>query len=158
MLWDALKNELEVITLLEEAMGLDSAFLKQTYIFAYDRNDVECSINVVVAGKKVDIDPNRLASVRETIIEMRHCWMIHDWLEKKLNIKIVGDIYLHIDDLKNLKQDIRTVLNDHSKAAELIPDEDYEEYYFEWLQDIYDEFDRLDLTWKPYVSYVCTES
>lgn len=135
-------------------MGLDSAFYKQTSIHPYDWDDAECSADIVVDGKRIEIDPKRLASVRETIITMRHCWMIHNWLEKKLDIEINGDTYLHIDDLKALKQDLRTILDDHSKAAELIPAEEYDKYYFEWLQDIYEELDKLDLTWKPYVSYV----
>ncbi len=138
-------------------MGLDSAFFKQTIIHPYDWDDTECSVDIVVDGKKIEIDPKRLASVRETIITMRHCWMIHDWLEKKLDNEINGDIYLHVDDLKALKQDIRTVLDDHSKATELIPAEEYDEHYFEWLQDIYDEFEKVDLTWKPFVSYVYSE-
>ena len=141
-------------------MGLDSAFYKQTYILAYDRDDVECSIDVVVEGKKLDIDPKRLASVRETVVTMRHCWMIHDWLEKRLGHEIAGDVYIGIDDLKDLEERIGEILQNHAKAAELLPvssDDDYDESYFEWLKDISDELNRFDLTWKPFVSYVYCE-
>ena len=138
-------------------MGLDSAFFKQTHIHAYDRDDVEVSIDVVVAGEHKDIDPKRVAAVRETIVTMRHCWMIHDWLEKELDIEINGDIYIPVDVLKKLRSDIEAVLDDHGKAAELIPDDEYGEIYFFSLQDIHDELEKFDLTWKPYVSYVYSE-
>ena len=138
-------------------MGLDSAFFKQTYVHAYERDDVECSISVVVGGVKMEIDPKKVASVREAIVSMRHCWMIHDWLEKKMELEINGDIYIHIDVLKDLQNDINAVLEDHSKASELIPNEKYDEEYFECLQDIHDDLEKQDLTWKPYVSYVYSE-
>ena len=126
-------------------------------IHPYDWDDTECSVDIMVDGKKIDIDPKRLASVRETVITMRHCWMIHDWLERKINLEINGDIYIPIDILKDLQNDINAVLEYHSKVSELISDEKHDGGYFEYLQEIHDELEEYDLTWNPYVSYVYSE-
>ena len=67
-------------------MGLDQWFWKQRSFFIYDtdREDVECRIEIIDNGKKVDIDYKRLQSIRETIAVMRNDWMVHDWVEKKI--------------------------------------------------------------------------
>ena len=139
-------------------MGLDHWFWKQRsfFIYDYDRDDVECRIEIIEKGEKVDIDPKRLQSIRETIAVMRNGWMIHDWIERKMG-ELHGDTYIHYEDLRELRDVCNAVLADHSRASELLPtpeDMEYDEYYFEQVENLSDELNRIDIKFEPFVSYV----
>ena len=139
-------------------MGLDQWFWKQRSFFIYDtdREDVECRIEIIDNGKKVDIDYKRLQSIRETIAVMRNDWMVHDWVEKKIG-ELHGEDYIHYNDLKELRDVCNIILKDHSKARELLPTRpgmEYDEFYFEDVEYLADELNRLDLKFEPFVSYV----
>lgn len=139
-------------------MGLDQWFWKQRsfYIYDTDREDVECRIEIIDNGKKVDIDPKRLQAIRETVAVLRNDWMIHNWVERKFG-ELHGEVYLQYSEMKELRDICNTVLADHSKACELLPTEPdmkYDEYYFEDVEYLAGELNRLDLKFEPFVSYV----
>ena len=140
-------------------MGLDSWFWKQKSFFIYDtdRDDVECSINIIENGKKIEFDSKRLQSIRETVAVMREAWMIHDWIKKRVGKLHGGEEYIRYTDLKDLRETCNAILADHSKARKLLPTRHgmkYDEEYFESVQCLADELSRLDIRFEPCVSYV----
>lgn len=126
------------------------------YIYDTDREDVECRIEIIDNGKKLDINPKRLQAIRETVAVLRNDWMVHDWIVRRLG-KLHGEDYIHRDDLKELRDFCKLVLEDHSRASELLPIRPgmkYDEYYFEDIEYLADELNRLNLEFEPFVSYV----
>lgn len=98
-------------------MGLDMFLLKNTYL--YGKN-----VEVYVNGElDTDIKPERVKHIQEEVLHWRKANAIHKWFVDHVQYgeDDCGYHDVHIDDLKNLLDTINTVLQDPSKAPDLLP-------------------------------------
>lgn len=94
------------------------------------------------------------------LIYWRKANMIHSWFERKVGkVENCERLDVSIEQLKQLKEDCLTVLNDHSKAKELLPttsgfffgSTEYDDWYFQDLEftvksldKLFDDYDEKD--------------
>jgi hypothetical protein len=132
-------------------MGLDMYLNKKTYVKQWDHQSPEEKYEVVVTkgGKPVDgIKASRIKYVEEEVGYWRKANQIHQWFVEKVqkgkdNCAEYSVDYEQLRDLLNACED---VLDDHSKAEQLLPrssgfffgSTDYDDYYFEQVQNTYD--------------------
>lgn len=123
-------------------MGLDMYVKAKRYLSDYDKTDkpIKDFINNSFPDKGV-IDINIIVG---EAAYWRKANAIHNWFVEKIqdNKDDCGEYYLDRGFIKDLIKICETVLDDHSKAEELLPtksgfffgDTSYDEYYFEDLR------------------------
>ena len=124
-------------------MGLDQYLYKITYIGGnYEHNGISGTEPILTAfNKPIPIQIKRLVDTKELMGQWRKANAIHKWFVD--NVQNGQDdcnaYYVSSEQLKKLKEICEQVLNDHSKAEELLPttsgfffgSTDYNEYYFD---------------------------
>lgn len=126
-------------------MGLDMFLTKKIYIGAnYDFNDVVGSIDITARGKQIPINFEKVKCIEEESGYWRKANAIHDWFVNNVQDgeDNCGEYYVPEEKMKALLDLVDQVLEDNSKAEELLPTKtgfffggyDYDEWYFEKLQ------------------------
>jgi hypothetical protein len=132
-------------------MGLDMYLQKKTFLFTGEwvREEKRCEVVVTEGGKPhPTINPKRIKEVVEEVGYWRKANQIHKWFVDTVqdgqdDCKEYRVDYEQLRDLLNACED---VLDDHSKAEQLLPtgsgfffgNTDYDDYYFEQVQNTYD--------------------
>jgi hypothetical protein len=132
-------------------MGLDMYLQKKTFLFTGEwvREEKRCEVVVTEGGKPhPTINPKRIKEVVEEVGYWRKANQIHKWFVDAVqdgqdDCKEYRVDYEQLRDLLNACED---VLDDHSKAEQLLPtgsgfffgNTDYDDYYFEQVQNTYD--------------------
>ena len=131
-------------------MGLDMYLEKRTYVKQWDHQSAEEKYEVAVTkgGQPTNIDPKKIKYIIEEAGYWRKANQIDQWFVEKVqkgedNCKEYSVDYEQLRDLLNACED---VLEDHSKAEQLLPrssgfffgSTDYDDYYFEQVQNTYD--------------------
>lgn len=144
-------------------MGLDMYLNKRKRLDVYDFNKDECTAKKVTVTVKSEFadgevkeqeyvvdNPDFDGRVDLPFMYWRKANAIHAWIlratkQKEDNCK---PIEIYGDKLIELAKACKTVLDDHTKAEELLPTQegfffgstDYDEYYYRDLQDTYEKF------------------
>jgi hypothetical protein len=130
-------------------MGLDMYLNKHTYVKHWEHNgDNNYEVTITKAGNPTNIDPKKVKYIIEEAGYWRKANQIHNWFVENVqkgedNCKEYSVDYEQLRDLLNACED---VLEDHSKAEQLLPrssgfffgSTDYDDYYFEQVQNTYD--------------------
>jgi hypothetical protein len=129
-------------------MGLDMYLTKRHYVKNWDHNPKEQHYQITVkqGGKKCTaIDTNKICSIIEDVHYWRKANAIHKWFIDHVQD---GDddckeYYVSQKYLKELLNDINTVLTNHDQAEEFLPHtngfffvgNEYDEWYFKDLEE-----------------------
>ena len=127
-------------------MGLDMYLKSSVYIGAnYEHNEVSGIVDIKSKDQPIHLPLNKISEVILDIGYWRKANAIHDYF-----VNVVGNcdddcrpIDVYGEDLENLRELCKKVLADHSLAKELLPtasgfffgSTEYDDYYFEYLQD-----------------------
>jgi hypothetical protein len=128
-------------------MGLDMHLTRETYVkkWGHTPEDERFEVTVLRGGKPFDrIKPDRVSYV----VEQMGCWrkanQIHAWFVKNVQegVDNCQKAYVEPEKLKGLRKICQTVLDDPSKAGELLPPQsgfffggaDIDEYYLDDLR------------------------
>jgi len=114
---------------------------KETYIGAkWEHRNVTGKIEVKACGKPFNIQLNRVSKITEEIGYWRKANAIHAWFVE--NVQDGDDNcnghYVDKEDLQDLLDIVNAVLEDHSKAGDLLPTQpgfffgstEYDEWYY----------------------------
>ena len=109
-------------------------------------------LNTIAVGDRMGLDQYLETESGEELIYWRKANHINKWFNDKVaEVKNVEKIEVTKDQLIQLKEDCLTVLNDKSKAKELLPTQDgfffgsteYDEWYFNDLQYTVNHIDNV---------------
>lgn len=127
-------------------MGLDQYLMKRIGIYAmYEFEEIGGSVALTKSGEDIPINLNKVQYIIEQSAYWRKANAIHKWFVD--NVQDGNDdckeYYVSKEQLQELVKTCKEVLNDHSKASELLPTQDgfffggteYNDYYFECLKD-----------------------
>lgn len=132
-------------------MGLDMYLSKKTYVGNKWKKPAE-RLQVVEPTTKFEEDnktnkikPERITYIEEEAAYWRKANAIHKWFVDNVQEgnDDCGSYYVGREQLRKLLEIVTEVLKDHDRASELLPTQegfffggyDYDEYYFEYLQD-----------------------
>ena len=126
-------------------MGLDMYLTKNTYIGAnYEHNKVSGVIEIKKDGKEIPIQFNRVSTIIEEVGYWRKANHIHNWFVEKCQdgVDECQKTYIDIEQLTDLLQVCKIVINNKDLASELLPTSsgfffggtEYDEYYFNDIQ------------------------
>ena len=126
-------------------MGLDMYLTKNTYIGAnYEHNKVSGTIQIEKDGKEIPIQFNRVSTIIEEVGYWRKANHIHNWFVEKCQdgVDECQKTYIDIEQLTDLLQVCKIVINNKDLASELLPTSsgfffggtEYDEYYFNDIQ------------------------
>ena len=124
-------------------MGLDMYLTRNTYLGTqWEHRGVTAEITIKSEGKTVDVGINSRAidEISETAIYWRKVNHIHRWFVENVQDgeDDCGTYRVSLDQLKDLRDLCKEVINNRDKAHELLPtkegfffgDQDYNEHYF----------------------------
>lgn len=128
-------------------MGLDMYLTKKTYVQNWDHHSPESrfSINIERGGKPFTaIKPERITYVIEEVGYWRKANQIHGWFVENVQkgVDECQESYVSIEKLRELLGLVNAVIEDPSKAQELLPTRggfffgstEYDEYYMQDLE------------------------
>ena len=134
-------------------MGLDMYVRAKRYLSDY--NTADKIIKDMVNSSFTDLERGNI-DINMVVGEAaywRKANAIHKWFVENVqdNEDDCGEYYLDREHIKDLIEICKTVLNDRSKAVELLPtqsgfffgDTNYDEYYFDDLQDAINQLEPL---------------
>lgn len=144
-------------------MGLDMYLSAERYHFGAlekEPNELTVAVNEVY-----DTNGYQVKSVRVWAADWRKANQIHNWFVQ--NVQDGEDncreYYVSKEDMRLLVKLCKDVLNDHSKADELLPTQegfffgntDYDQYYYDDLQDTIDKLTPFitDPAWENWDFY-----
>lgn len=124
-------------------MGLDMYLLRKTYVKNW--GDEKWQVNVTREGKPTHIDSKRISYIEEEFGYWRKANHIHKWFVDNVQNKVddCETYYVSRDQLSELAEVCRQVLNDPQTASQLLPtangfffgSTEYDEYYMNDVQD-----------------------
>jgi len=138
-------------------MGLDMYLTKQIYVGAnYAFNEVKGEINLTKHGEKIDIDLSKVTYITEEVAYWRKANQIHNWFVEHVQNgnDDCGTYYVSIEQIQELVKTCKLILEnrDTELARELLPtcsgfffgNTDYDDDYFEDLENTVDQLDGLE--------------
>ena len=127
-------------------MGLDMYLNKKTYVKNWNHMSEDEKHNVTIEGKSAkEIKPERVTYIEEEVAYWRKANQIHNWFVQ--NVQNGEDdcrsYYVEASQLEDLVNCCKEVIEDNSKAEELLPSQggfffgstDYDEWYFKDLEN-----------------------
>ena len=135
-------------------MGLDMYLNKVIFVGAeYDHRNVDAIVDIKIGDKTVKVNPSKISTIHERACYWRKANAIHKWFVDNVQDgdDNCGAYWVSIEHLEQLLGVVNEVLEDHSKAEELLPTESgfffgdtvYDEWYFEGLEYTKEEFTRI---------------
>lgn len=128
-------------------MGLDMYLAKKTYVkkWAHQKPEAQYQVTVTKGGKPTNIDSEKISYVEEEVAYWRKANAIHGWFVNNVQegIDDCKSYYVSRTQLQELLDICKQVLEDNSKAEELLPategfffgSYEYDEYYFADIKD-----------------------
>lgn len=130
-------------------MGLDMYLIRKKYVGAkYKHNNVTGVIDIRTNGKTIPIDLKKVSYIEEEVGYWRKANAIHNWFVE--NIQDGEDdcreYWVSVEQLQELLDICKKVLENHNLAEDLLPSKpgfffgstEYDEYYFQDIQDTID--------------------
>ena len=139
-------------------MGLDMYLKAQWYLSQFDETEKKIaeSVNEIVGLDKM---PGRKNVIESEAIYWRKANAIHKWFVDNVQdgVDDCGNYHVGIEQLQELAETCRKVLNDKSLASELLPSQsgfffggtDYDDWYFKDLEYTATEIEKLLSIEKP---------
>jgi len=135
-------------------MGLDMYLDKVIFVGAeFDHRKVDAVVDIKIGDKIVKVNPSKISTIHERACYWRKANAIHKWFVDNVQggDDNCGTYWVSIEHLEHLLGIVNEVLEDHSKAEELLPTEGgfffgdtaYDEWYFEGLEYTKKEFTRI---------------
>ena len=128
-------------------MGLDMYLTRKTYVkqWSHQTPEEKFEITITKGGKPYDgIDISNVTNIDEEVGYWRKANQIHRWFVENVQngVDDCGEYSVGKSQLEKLLNECREVLNDHSKAEDLLPsaagfffgNTDYDEYYYDDLE------------------------
>ena len=128
-------------------MGLDMYLNRKTYVkqWSHQTPEEKFEITITKGGKPYDgIDLANVTHIEEEVGYWRKANQIHRWFVENVQdgVDNCGEYSVGKSQLEELLNVCREVLNDHSKAEDLLPsaagfffgNTDYDEYYYDDLE------------------------
>jgi hypothetical protein len=130
----------------EKVMGLDMYLNKKTYVKNWDYMSEDEKHKVIVDGKRSkEIKAERITYIEEEVAYWRKANQIHNWFVQNVQNgnDNCGSYYVSVEELEKLLESCKAVLEDNSKAKELLPSQagfffgptEYDEWYFKDLEN-----------------------
>lgn len=136
-------------------MGLDMYLTRNTYVKQWDHQtpSERWLVTATKGGNPTPVKSERISYITEQVAYWRkanaiHAWFVRECQEGKDECQ---ETYVSREDLKRLLEVCRTVRDDNSKAATLLPVQsgfffgstDYDEGYFEDIKETFDVLAKL---------------
>lgn len=104
-------------------MGLDMYLTAKRYLFQYpeDGNDAKLAKNI--GALPIGNHGMRVKEISCEAMYWRKANAIHKWFVKNCQdgVDDCGDYYVTIEQLEQLRNDCKTILDDHAKAPDVLP-------------------------------------
>ena len=133
-------------------MGLDMTLSRKHYVKNWGHNEGEYAVSVELNGQPIPT-MGKVAYIQEEAIYWRKTNAIHRWfvIEAGDGNDDCTPIHVSIEELTELRDKCLEVLEDRSKAEEILPamsgfffgSTEYDEYYFEDLKTTADDLTHL---------------
>lgn len=130
---------------------------RRTYVKNWDHRSIEEKWEITIKrGGKIfkGIDPKKISGITEDVAYWRKANAIHKWFVDNTQdgIDDCRDSYVHHEQLMELVAECKKALKDRDKASEILPiqegfffgGKEYDDYYFEQLEDTVKELENLD--------------
>ena len=137
-------------------MGLDMYLTRKTYVkqWSHQKPEEQFEITITKGGKPYDgIDISNVTNIEEEVGYWRKANQIHRWFVENIQngVDNCGEYSVSKGELEELRNICTEVLNDHSKAEELLPsasgfffgNTDYDEYYYNDVQHTIEIIDKI---------------
>jgi len=136
-------------------MGLDMYLRKNYYVknWTHMTDDEKHAITVLKGGKSSSIPTDKIVSIQTEEMYWRKTNAIHQWFVDNVQEgeDDCGSYYVSEEQLQELLRLVTEVLQDHSKAPELLPTQegfffgttDYEGWYYQDLEYTKKELERV---------------
>ena len=137
-------------------MGLDMYLTRKTYVrqWSHQKPEEQFEITITKGGKPYDgIDISNVTNIEEEVGYWRKANQIHRWFVENIQngVDNCGEYSVSKGELEELRNICTEVLNDHSKAEELLPsasgfffgNTDYDEYYYNDVEHTIEIIDKI---------------
>ena len=137
-------------------MGLDMYLSRKTYVkqWSHQKPEEQFEITITKGGKPYDgIDISNVTNIEEEVGYWRKANQIHRWFVENIQngVDNCGEYSVSKGELEELRNICTEVLNDHSKAEELLPsasgfffgNTDYDEWYYNDVQHTIEIIDKI---------------
>jgi hypothetical protein len=137
-------------------MGLDMYLSRKTYVkqWSHQKPEEQFEITITKGGKPYDgIDISNVTNIEEEVGYWRKANQIHRWFVENIQngVDNCGEYSVSKGELEELRNICTEVLNDHSKAEELLPsasgfffgNTDYDEYYYNDVEHTIEILDKI---------------
>jgi hypothetical protein len=137
-------------------MGLDMYLTRKTYVkqWSHQKPEEQFEITITKGGKPYDgIDVSNVTNIEEEVGYWRKANQIHRWFVDNVQngVDNCGEYSVSKGELEELRNICTEVLNDHSKAEELLPsasgfffgNTDYDEWYYNDVENTIAIIDKI---------------
>ena len=137
-------------------MGLDMYLTRKTYVkqWSHQKPEEQFEITITKGGKPYDgIDISNVTNIEEEVGYWRKANQIHRWFVENIQngVDNCGEYSVSKGELEELRNICTEVLNDHSKAEELLPsasgfffgNTDYDEWYYNDVEHTIEIIDKI---------------
>ena len=137
-------------------MGLDMYLTRKTYVkqWSHQKPEEQFEITITKGGKPYDgIDVSNVTNIEEEVGYWRKANQIHRWFVENVQngVDNCGEYSVSKSELETLRNICTEVLNDHSKAEELLPstsgfffgNTDYDEWYYNDVERTIEIIDKI---------------
>ena len=137
-------------------MGLDMYLTRKTYVkqWSHQTPEEQFEITITKGGKPYDgIDISNVTNIEEEVGYWRKANQIHRWFVENVQngVDNCGEYSVSKGELEELRNICTEVLNDHSKAEELLPstsgfffgNTDYDEWYYNDVEHTIEIIDKI---------------
>jgi hypothetical protein len=128
-------------------MGLDMYLTRKTYVkqWSHQAPEEQFELSITKGGKPYDgINLSNVTNIEEEVGYWRKANQIHRWFVENVQngVDDCGEYSVSKSELETLRNICTEVVNDHSKAEDLLPsaagfffgNTDYDEYYYDDLE------------------------
>lgn len=131
-------------------MGLDQFLTRRTYVKNWPHMQDWQLHKISISGPNAKgINVDRVSYIEEELFRWRKANHLHKWFMNKANRN--GKVYVNEELLEELRDTIQEVLDDRSKAEELLPCQEgfffggqsFDEYYWQTNQETLDFLNKF---------------
>lgn len=138
-------------------MGLDMYLIKKYYIGAQSEyNNITGTVEIYQQGVKIPIEINDIKYIESEAVYWRKANMIHKWFvdHAQEGTDDCKRYYVSREQLKELLDTCKQVIENHERAGELLPTQDgfffgsseYDNEYFKYVEYTVEQLSKLDLS------------
>lgn len=134
-------------------MGLDMFLYKKYDIGAqYEHRKIDIKLEITENKVPINIDKSKVSSITTEFLYWRKFNALHAYIVDNYanGVDDCRPIYLSINDLEDICEILSTIINDRSRAEELLPtstgfffgSEEYDDYYYSQVEGTYNNLKK----------------